>query len=68
MMLDAEKNLTDGLVVDADRGVARRGLMRVEGREKGEGETEKQARLWRGRRGRKRVGLIFSTAGGGVYC
>lgn len=37
--------------------------MKAEGREKGEGETEEQAKVWRGRRGRKRVGLIFSTAG-----
>jgi len=41
-----------------------RGLMKAEGREKGEGETEEQEKVWQGRRGRKRVGLIFSTVFG----
>jgi hypothetical protein len=66
MFADEAKKRVGSLVLDW-KGDARRGLKAEEGREKGEGETEEQEKIWRGRRGRRTAaGLIFSGEGVGA--
>lgn len=66
MLADEAKKRVGSLVLDW-KGDARRGLKAEEGREKGEGETEEQEKIWRGRRGRRTAaGLIFSGEGAGA--